>query len=942
MGFIASWHLRCAAVADFSFTASPAASRMQSAAGGDAILLFSLTWLFSRLTHGFDMVVIDEAAQASEVAVLAPLSLRAARCVLVGDPQQLPATVISRMAQNMLYRWQWDTGAVKAGAPGQGLVGTGDDREQVAGGDRWQVMVRSWWQRKQVVARIGGGDKLFPGQEAPDPDPNAKAGTNPNSNLMAGAGAPPEPPNASTNVPPPPPAMQEVAGAGAEAAAGGAAPPPPPPQLSVGIVTPYKQQLRLLKREFEPVLAVTPGASVYINTVDAFQGQERDVIMMSCVRASLAQRGVGFVSDIRRMNVALTRAKRALWVFGNATSLAQSDAWAALIEDAKRRGCFVPHASAALLFSPGDRSGADRGGPAAEPRFFNRDFGGGRGGRSRGGNREGRGGRWKGRRAEREEGGGPHRGKGGDGRGGWRGRGDFDDKGAQRDGRGGERAGGGGGGGDNRGGGGGPDGRAGVDSPATAVGWERSRGAGEEGGAAPAGGAGGGGGAARGVGAWGASGAERKTGAEFGRGRLDDRRGRGGAGGRQGVGAEGDAAGAYLRSKKKRKHHVDRDAMPDGEGTATATAAWGALGLLAGSPSPSPGGSTPMLVDTTHGVGSGGVGVGAGSTGGPVRVLGGQGWGAFDSRHPQVRQGDGGAIGGLHPGEPGLGSGPGSLGLGGGHSWRAPGRGGGAWAVASPGGAAVSSSSRGGLGSEEATAGGASTQPAGAVPAGVASGALGRPDGGAAAAQPRPWIAEEPLWQGAINPTPSPNPNWSAWAPRAAANPRDPRQALRGGVPTALPLPHSQQAGETSHLAHDASHVGTAYAPGGTGVAGSGAGEVPPPPGGVAHTLRGAPVPMAWSGASSPHGDTSYHPALAAPSGPRGEILTPSQTGSPGGIAPMRTDSSEEEGEWAPAGDASDPHPPTATGGSASGSEKQGGALFHMDSLPEWDPHSKE
>ncbi|CAA0823851.1 P-loop containing nucleoside triphosphate hydrolases superfamily protein [Striga hermonthica] len=59
--------------------------------------------LFSRLTHGFDMVVIDEAAQASEVAVLPPLSLGAARCVLIGDPQQLPATVISKAAGTLLY-----------------------------------------------------------------------------------------------------------------------------------------------------------------------------------------------------------------------------------------------------------------------------------------------------------------------------------------------------------------------------------------------------------------------------------------------------------------------------------------------------------------------------------------------------------------------------------------------------------------------------------------------------------------------------------------------------------------------------------------------------------------------------------------------------------------------------------------------------------------------
>jgi senataxin len=48
------------------------------------------------------------------------------------------------------------------------------------------------------------------------------------------------------------------------------------------------------------------GEDTYINTVDdAFQGQERDVVIMSCIRAS--NHGVGFLADIRRMNVALTR-----------------------------------------------------------------------------------------------------------------------------------------------------------------------------------------------------------------------------------------------------------------------------------------------------------------------------------------------------------------------------------------------------------------------------------------------------------------------------------------------------------------------------------------------------------------------------------------------------------------------------------------------------------
>ena len=62
---------------------------------------------------------------------------------------------------------------------------------------------------------------------------------------------------------------------------------------------------------------------VVIETVDSFQGKQMDVVIMSCVRASQPglQTGIGFVSDIRRMNVAITRAKRALWILGSAATL---------------------------------------------------------------------------------------------------------------------------------------------------------------------------------------------------------------------------------------------------------------------------------------------------------------------------------------------------------------------------------------------------------------------------------------------------------------------------------------------------------------------------------------------------------------------------------------------------------------------------------------------
>ncbi|GKC23884.1 putative ATP-dependent helicase [Tanacetum coccineum] len=65
------------------------------------------------------------------------------------------------------------------------------------------------------------------------------------------------------------------------------------------------------------------------------RGQERDVIILSCVRTQ----DLVFVSDRRRMNVALTRAKRALWVVGKKTALIHSKDWNALIPDAERRKC---------------------------------------------------------------------------------------------------------------------------------------------------------------------------------------------------------------------------------------------------------------------------------------------------------------------------------------------------------------------------------------------------------------------------------------------------------------------------------------------------------------------------------------------------------------------------------------------------------------------------
>ncbi|RKP18414.1 hypothetical protein ROZALSC1DRAFT_84, partial [Rozella allomycis CSF55] len=56
-----------------------------------------------------------------------------------------------------------------------------------------------------------------------------------------------------------------------------------------------------------------------VGTVDAYQGHERDIIILSLTRSN-PQQEIGFVEDAQRMNVAITRARRALWVFGDANT----------------------------------------------------------------------------------------------------------------------------------------------------------------------------------------------------------------------------------------------------------------------------------------------------------------------------------------------------------------------------------------------------------------------------------------------------------------------------------------------------------------------------------------------------------------------------------------------------------------------------------------------
>jgi senataxin len=102
----------------------------------------------------------------------------------------------------------------------------------------------------------------------------------------------------------------------------------------IGIISFYRDQVRSIKKELFKYVDRDLAETIDVMTVDGFQGQEKDVILLSCVRAG---GGLGFITDTRRMNVALTRAKKTMIVLGHAETLCKSKEWNALIENSKRR-----------------------------------------------------------------------------------------------------------------------------------------------------------------------------------------------------------------------------------------------------------------------------------------------------------------------------------------------------------------------------------------------------------------------------------------------------------------------------------------------------------------------------------------------------------------------------------------------------------------------------
>jgi len=117
----------------------------------------------------------------------------------------------------------------------------------------------------------------------------------------------------------------------------------------------YRAQIGELKRAFIQRFGQDIAGKILFHTVDGFQGQEKDLIILSCVRAGPGLQNIGFLADTRRMNVALTRARSSLFILGNVPTLERSDEnWRQIVQDARSRQRLVD-ATIAHFTSPSNK-----------------------------------------------------------------------------------------------------------------------------------------------------------------------------------------------------------------------------------------------------------------------------------------------------------------------------------------------------------------------------------------------------------------------------------------------------------------------------------------------------------------------------------------------------------------------------------------------------------
>ncbi|TIA90934.1 hypothetical protein E3P99_01297 [Wallemia hederae] len=281
----------------------------------------------------FETVIIDEAAQAVEVSALIPFKYGCKRPILIGDQHQLPPTVMSTEASKKGYSRSL---FVRLMETNRGCVHLLNEQY------RMHPDISKLPSAVFYDGHLRDGPKMAEKTKAPWHD-NPLFGTYRFFDFAKGAERRVEHSYVNDD-------EAEVVISlymrlkkqyGDEFSL----------DYRVAIIATYKQQVFAIKKKLRLKFSDIDKdilAKVDVNTVDGFQGQEKTIIILSTVRSTMMfneegevrDRGggpIGFLRDIRRMNVALTRAQSSLFIVGNADKLAYDETWKKIVNDAKAR-----------------------------------------------------------------------------------------------------------------------------------------------------------------------------------------------------------------------------------------------------------------------------------------------------------------------------------------------------------------------------------------------------------------------------------------------------------------------------------------------------------------------------------------------------------------------------------------------------------------------------
>lgn len=268
----------------------------------------------------YDTVVIDEAGQALEPACWIPI-LKARKVVLAGDHCQLPPTIKSDEAAR------------------KGLTLTLLEKCIALHPDA-VVQLEVQYRMNELI--MGYSSRVFYGSKLIAHDAVAQHLLHPADialSFVDTAGCGFDEKNENTTISNPEEAgllFRHLTNLVSELAAHYA----PEDFPSVAVISPYRGQIYELKEQMEhnPALKAL-GNKIAVNTIDSFQGQERDVVYISMTRSN-ADSVIGFLSDIRRMNVAMTRARKKLVIVGDSATLSRLPFYADFIAYAESHNAY--------------------------------------------------------------------------------------------------------------------------------------------------------------------------------------------------------------------------------------------------------------------------------------------------------------------------------------------------------------------------------------------------------------------------------------------------------------------------------------------------------------------------------------------------------------------------------------------------------------------------